>query len=58
MLMWWDGLAEVENSLMEEGRETRRDRVTTRAVSLLVAEVAGTQQPGECGETPLNSRCQ
>lgn len=30
MLMWWDGLAEIENSLMEEGRQTRRDSVTAR----------------------------
>lgn len=46
MLMWWDGLAEMENHMMEEGRQTRRGNVTARAVSMMVAEMAGTQQPG------------
>lgn len=47
MLMWWDGLAEVENYVMEESRQTRRHNVTAHAVSSIVAEMAATQQPGE-----------
>lgn len=47
MLMWWDGLAETENHIMEEARQTNRDNVSARAVSMMVAEVAGTPQPGE-----------
>ena len=51
MLMWWDGLTEAENHMMEERREARRDNVTAHAVSMMVAEMAGTQQPGERGGT-------
>lgn len=45
--MWWDGLAETENYMMEEAKQTRRANVTARAVSVMVGEMARTQQPGE-----------
>lgn len=47
MLMWWDGLAETENYMMEEAKQTKRENVTSRAVSVMVGEMARTQQPGE-----------
>ena len=50
MLMGWDGLAEAENHIMERERQARRKSVTAQAVSTMVAEMAGTQQPGERAE--------
>lgn len=57
MLMWWDGLAETENALMEQHRQGKRANVTANAVKTMVTEMAGTQQPGERGAALSSFLC-
>lgn len=54
MLMWWDGLAETENALMEQHRQGKRDNVTANAVKTMVTEMASTSQPGEQGDSTIS----